>query len=103
MAEDFGTFLSHLSEHPAHGVETYVANISEYDHTQMHCMGLTLVKVLNGRPERKTHEVMAGRVEQVASVRRVDIEEDTRDADGLFLKEFLEESLRVTIPSVINS
>lgn len=64
----------------------------------MQYMTLTLVEVLQGRSERKTHEVMARRVEQVASVRRVDIKEDTRDNDSLMFEKFLKESLKGITP-----
>jgi hypothetical protein len=46
---------------------------------------LTHVKVMEGRSKRKTHEVMTRGVEQVTSVRRVDIKEDARDDNSLFL------------------
>ena len=52
-----------------------------------------LVEVLEGRAERQTHEVVARRVEQVAAVRRVDVEEDAGDDDALLLQELLEEGL----------
>ena len=61
-------------------------------------MTLTLIEVLQGRSERKTHEVVAGGVEQVASMRRVDIKEDTRDNNSLIFEKFLEESLKDTVP-----
>lgn len=56
---------------------------------------LTLIKVFNRRSERKTHEMMARGVEQVASVRWVDVEENTGDHDSLFLEQFFEECLMV--------
>lgn len=43
---------------------------------------------------------MARGVEQVAAVGRVDIEENTRNNDSLFLEEFLEESLRNGQPTI---
>jgi hypothetical protein len=37
--------------------------------------------------------MMARRVEQVPTMRRVDIEEDSRDDDDMLLEQFFEESL----------
>ena len=50
-----------------------------------------LVQILKGRPEREPHEVVARRVEEVAAVRGVDVEEDAGDDDRLLLEELLEE------------
>ena len=37
--------------------------------------------------------MMTRRIEEVPTVRRVDIEENTRNNDGLFFQQFLKESL----------
>ena len=52
-----------------------------------------LVEVLERRAEGDAHEVVAGRVEEVAPVRGVDVEEDAGDDDGLFFEELFEEGL----------
>ena len=57
-------------------------------------MQLTFVQVFHRRTEGDAHEVMANGVEKVATMRGVDVEEDTRDNDRLLLKKFLEERLR---------
>jgi hypothetical protein len=54
----------------------------------------TFVKVLQRRTKRQADEVVAWRIEQVPAMGRVDIEENTRNHNGLFLKELLEESLQ---------
>ena len=51
----------------------------------------TLVEVLQGWAEREADEVVAGRVEQVTAVGRVDVEEDAGDDDALLLEQLLEE------------
>jgi hypothetical protein len=86
MSEDLGALLPYFPEHPTHGIKTYIIHLSGNDSTQMQDIALTLVKVLKGRSERKTHKVMARGVEQIATVRRVDVKEDTRDDDSLFLE-----------------
>ena len=53
----------------------------------------TLIQVFHRRAEREPDEVVARRVEKVPTVRRVDIEEDTRDHDRLFFEELFEEGL----------
>jgi hypothetical protein len=37
---------------------------------------------------------MSRGVEQIATVRRIDVKEDTRDDDSLFLEQFFEEGLK---------
>lgn len=56
----------------------------------------TFVEILEGRPERDAHEVVARRVEQVTTVRRVNVEEDAGDDNRLLLQELLEERLRTS-------
>jgi len=51
----------------------------------------THIEVLERRSEGDTNEVVARRVEKVAPVRWVDVEEDARDDDGLFLEKLFEE------------
>ena len=53
----------------------------------------TPVQVLEGRAERDPDEVVARRIEEVPAVRGVDVEEDSRDHDRLFLEELFEEGL----------
>ena len=53
----------------------------------------TFVEILERRPEGEAHEMMARGVEEVAAVGGVDVEEDTRDDDGLFFQQLLEEGL----------
>ena len=53
----------------------------------------THIQVLEGRPERDPDKVVAGRVEEISTVRGVDVEEDSWDHDRLFLEEFFEEGL----------
>jgi len=55
----------------------------------------TLVQVLQGGTKREAHEMVARRVEEVTTVRGVDVEEDARDDDRLFLEELLEEGQAV--------
>lgn len=52
------------------------------------------IKGFDGWAEGEAHEVVAWRGEQVAAVRRVDVEEDAGDDDALFLEKLLEERLR---------
>ena len=51
----------------------------------------SLVQIRHRRAEREPHEVVAGRVEEVAPVGRVHVEEDTGDDDRLLLEQLLEE------------
>ena len=53
----------------------------------------THIQVLERRTEREPDKVMAGRVEEVSTVRGVDVEEDSWDHDRLFLEELFEEGL----------
>ena len=53
----------------------------------------TLVQVLQRGAKRDPDKVVAGRVEEVSMVRRVDVEEDPWDDDRLFLQKLFEESL----------
>ena len=55
----------------------------------------THIQVRERRTERDPDEVVAGRVEEVSTVRGVDVEEDSRDHDRLFLEELFEEGLVV--------
>ena len=61
----------------------------------------TLVKILQRRSKRETNKVVAGRVEKVTTVGRVNVEEDTGDDDSLLLQQFLEECLRNKINCLI--
>ena len=65
VAERVAALAADLLKHAAHRVEA-------------------LVKVLERRTERNSHKVVARRVEEVPSVRWVDVEEDTRDDYRLF-------------------
>jgi len=51
------------------------------------------IQVLERRTEREPDEVVARGVEEVSTVRGVDVEEDSWDHDRLFLEEFFEEGL----------
>lgn len=53
----------------------------------------TLVQVLHRRTEREAHELMTRRIEEVTSVLRIDVEEDTRNDDGLFFEKLFKECL----------
>ena len=53
------------------------------------------VQISNWRAEREPDEVVARGVEQVSTVRGVDVEEDSGDHDRFFLKELFEEGLPV--------
>lgn len=53
----------------------------------------TLVQVLHWRTEGEAHELMARRIEKVTSVLRIDVEEDTRNDDGLFFEKLFKECL----------
>jgi hypothetical protein len=53
----------------------------------------TSVKILHRGPKGNPDELVARRVEQVAAVRRVDVEEDTRDYNRLLLEELFEKCL----------
>lgn len=56
-------------------------------------MPLTFIKIFKRRAKRDAHKVMAWRVEEIAPVRRVDIKEDARDNDRLFLQQLFKERL----------
>jgi len=51
----------------------------------------TLIQILERRTEREPDEVVAGGVEEVSTVGRVDVEEDSWDHDRSFLQELFEE------------
>ena len=53
----------------------------------------TLIQILERRTEREPDEVVAGGVEEVSTVRGVDVEEDSWDYDRSFLQELFEEGL----------
>jgi len=53
----------------------------------------THVKILQRWTKRQANKMMTRRVEEVPTVRWIDIEENTRNNDGLFLQQFLKEGL----------
>jgi len=53
----------------------------------------THIQVLERRTEGEPDKVVARRVEEVSTVRGVNVEEDSRDYDRLFLEELFEEGL----------
>jgi len=53
-----------------------------------------LVQYFNGRAERQADEVMTRRLEQIAAMSRIDIEEDSWDNDRLLRQEFFKEGLK---------
>lgn len=61
----------------------------------------TSVKIFYRGPEGNPDELVARRIEQVAAVSRVDIEEDSWDYDRLLLEEFLEECLGKTYKNTV--
>jgi len=78
----------------------YLISLAKFLHSYLLCLlqntfhGVDAhVKILQGRTKGQADEVMARRVEEVPTVCWVDIEENTRDYDGLLLQQFLEESL----------
>jgi hypothetical protein len=54
----------------------------------------TSVQIFDRGAERKTDEMMTRRIEEVPAMGGVDIEEDTRNDNSLFLQELLKESLK---------
>jgi len=73
MPEPFHALLPNLPQHPPDSVQT-------------------LIQILKRRTEREPDEVMARRVEQVPTVGRVDVEEDSGDHDRSLFQELFEES-----------
>jgi len=61
-------------QHPPDGVQTHI-------------------QILERGTEREPDEVVAGGVEEVSTVRGVDVEEDSWDHDRSFLQELFEECL----------
>lgn len=53
----------------------------------------THIKIFQWGPKGQAHEVMARRVEEIASVGGIDVEENARDDDSIFFQELLKESL----------
>ena len=53
----------------------------------------THLQVRERRTEREPNEVVAGRVEEVSTVRGVDVEEDSWNHDRLFFEELFDEGL----------
>ena len=51
------------------------------------------IKVIQRRAEGKPDEMVARGIEQVSSMRRIDIKEDTRNHDGLLFEQFFEKCL----------
>jgi len=72
MPESPGTLLPSLLQHSSHSVES-------------------LIQIFKRRTKRETNKVMTRGFEQIPTMGRVDIEEDTRDDDGLLFEEFFEE------------
>lgn len=68
VAKGMHAFLLGALEHTGNGIDTQVEGIE-------------------GWAEGETDEVMAGRGEEVTTVGRVDVEEDTGDDDALLLEE----------------
>jgi hypothetical protein len=84
-----------------HSVHTGLITVSEWSTTMAPSLlqdrrdGVqSMVQILKGWTEREPDKVVAGRVEQVSTVGRVDVEEDPGDHDRLLFKEFLEECLK---------
>ena len=61
----------------------------------------THIQVLERWAEREPDKVVARRVEEVSTVRRVDVEEDSWDHDRLFLQELFEEGLGCAKPAPV--
>ena len=74
MSKSSNALLPNLPQHPPDSVQA-------------------LIQVFERRTKGEPDEVVAGRVEQVSTVGGVDVEEDTRDHDRLFLQELFEEGL----------
>ena len=74
MTERLHTLMSSLLQHTIHSINTFV-------------------QVLDRGPEGETDIVMTRRVEEVTTMSGVDIEEDARDDNSLFLQKFFEEGL----------
>lgn len=55
---------------------------------------ITFIERLEWWAERDSDVVVAWRLEEVTSMRRVDIEKDTRNNDRLFFQQLLEECLQ---------
>ena len=53
----------------------------------------TFVQVRQRRAERQANEMVARRTEQIPAMRRIDIEENARNDDGLFLQQLFKEGL----------
>jgi len=56
----------------------------------------SLIEVSQWRSEGDADKVVAGRREEITSVRGIDVKEDSGNDDSLFLEEFLEEGQTVT-------
>ncbi|KAL7283653.1 LOW QUALITY PROTEIN: hypothetical protein ACG7TL_003089 [Trametes sanguinea] len=78
VAKRGATLLLRLLQDAADGVQTYQEK-------------RTFVKILKRRAKRETHEVVAGRVEEIPAMSRVDVEEDAGNDDRLLLQELFEE------------
>lgn len=62
---------------------------SMWDTTEMN----TFIQICQRRTEREADKVVARRVEQISTMGRVDVEEDSGDHDCLFLQKLFKESL----------
>ena len=53
------------------------------------------LQIRERRSEREPNEVVTRRVEQVSTMGRVDVEEDSRNYDGFFFEQLFEEGLEM--------
>ncbi len=92
MSESAHAVLSSFLEDAIYGVQAYRGMWMSVD-SQPTTFRLTFIQVLEWWSKREPNKRMARRVEEVTTVRRVDVKEDSWDNDGLLFEQLFKERL----------